>query len=503
MQTRACGKRAVSLLFVLSFLAFIVSCPDPGLPKTVVLGAQSGTIVSGAAGSATFSVSTANVAAGTAGSFAWYSSAAGTSSAPAPAGIAASVSALSGDAATVTMAASSAAIAGSYYFSLSEGGATSAVATLVVSAAPTPVAFTGLSANGSSGSVTTTTLTLTFDANPTTLAASDISLTGATKGALSGTGTTRSLAISDITVADGDDLTLTIANPAGYAISPSTRTVAANFFSLNLALVSVPGGTFQRDATASNTSTVSAFRIGKFEVTRAQFLAIMGSDPSDTAHSSGSADPVQMVNWYQAIAFCNKLSIAEGLTPVYSVTVSGVPVNFATLTYASIPTTFNSNWDAPTANWSANGYRLPTEMEWMWAAMGADMANPGAVNTSGYAKAFAGSTGVNGIGDCAVYGQPSSTGVTSPAGSKSANELAIFDMSGNVWEVCWDGVNTSSPYPAYRITGAVTNYRGETSGNRIIRGGGWATNTTNCSVAARNFATYESYNQRGFRVARN
>src|SRR5208283_1595610 len=74
------------------------------------------------------------------------------------------------------------------------------------------------------------------------------------------------------------------------------------------------------DYISANIGTVtSGFRMSQYEITRAQFLDIMGTDPSDTGHSSGISDPVQHIDWYHAIAFCNKLSIAEGLDQVYSV----------------------------------------------------------------------------------------------------------------------------------------------------------------------------------------
>jgi antitoxin component of MazEF toxin-antitoxin module len=92
----------------------------------------------------------------------------------------------------------------------------------------TAVSFTGLSANGTAASVTTTALTLAFDVDPTSLTADDITVTGATKGALSDTGLTRTLAITAITVADGTEVTVTIASPAGFTISPVSRNVAVN-----------------------------------------------------------------------------------------------------------------------------------------------------------------------------------------------------------------------------------------------------------------------------------
>ena len=121
------------------------------------------------------------------------------------------------------------------------------------------VAFSDLSANGSSRSVTTTAVTFTFDVDPTTLAVDDITVTGATKGVLSGTGITRILSISAITVPNGQSVSVALASPVGFVITPASRDVAV-YFSLGLTMVSVPGGTFQRDATATNTSTVSAFR---------------------------------------------------------------------------------------------------------------------------------------------------------------------------------------------------------------------------------------------------
>ncbi len=280
------------------------------------------------------------------------------------------------------------------------------------------------------------------------------------------------------------------------------RQATLDYESTNIGtLIYVPAGTFQRDATATNLSTVSAFRMSKHEITRAQWTAVTGwADPSDVTYSSGTNDPVQKVNWYDAIAFCNKLSILEGLTPVYA--VSGV--DFATLTYAQIPTSSNATWNAATANWNADGYRLPTEMEWMWAAMGADLANPGEVNTTGYEKAFAGSTGTNALGDYAVFGYNSgqagstTTQRSNPVGSKLENELGFHDLSGNVWEWVWDWHGT---YP----TGTVMDYRGPASGtHRVGRGGGWYHYASSCTVAYRgNYNPNYRYDYYcGFRVLR-
>ncbi len=259
-------------------------------------------------------------------------------------------------------------------------------------------------------------------------------------------------------------------------------------------MMAVPAGRFQRDATATNISVITqAYRMSAHEITRARFVALLTTDPTNTTWSSGTTDPVQKANWYHAIAFCNKLSLAEGLTPVY--VVSGV--NFNTLTYATIPTTNNATWNAVTATWTNNGYRLPTEMEWMWAAMGAPAdGQGGGTNMTGYAKAFAGSTGSNMIGDYAWY-DSNSIHKTHPAGSKTANELGLYDMSGNVSEWTWDQYNT---YP----TGTQTDYRGAASGaDRVNRGGGWNDNPPFCPVARRiNVDPHFQGDGIGFRVVR-
>jgi formylglycine-generating enzyme required for sulfatase activity len=223
--------------------------------------------------------------------------------------------------------------------------------------------------------------------------------------------------------------------------------------------------------------------MSKQEITRKQFAAIMGDDPSNTTYSSGTKDPVQMVNWYHAIAFCNKLSIAEGLEQVYS--VSGV--DFSNLAFGSIPTSLNTTWNGATADWTANGYRLPTEMEWMWAAMGAVDDNT---------KPFAGSGGSNVIGDYAWYSDNSSN-KTHPVGTKLPNELGLYDMSGNVWEWTWDRY---AVYP----DGTLTDYQGAASGtHRVLRGGGWGGGASYCTVANRvsNYP-HDQNNVIGFRVVR-
>jgi formylglycine-generating enzyme required for sulfatase activity len=139
-------------------------------------------------------------------------------------------------------------------------------------------------------------------------------------------------------------------------------------------------------------------------------------------------------------------------------------------------------------------------MEWRWAAMGAQNA---------YKKAFAGSTGTNAIGDYAVFGYGGTdTGRTTvdksaPVGSKSANELGLYDMTGNVHEWCWDWYNNGGT--EYTLESDTDAGRGASSGiNRVILGGSWKWDMSGCVLDYVNFDEPDArYIQNGFRIVRN
>jgi len=192
------------------------------------------------------------------------------------------------------------------------------------------------------------------------------------------------------------------------------------------------------------------------EIAVDQFTAVTGLANPSTSFTSVVNGPVQKATWYYALVFCSKLSMQEGLTPVYTINGSTDPA-----VWEVVPTTSNATTcNAAATNWSTTGYRLPTEMAWEWTAMGA---------TDSRTNAFAGSTGSNTIGNYTWYsGNAGST--THPVGTETANELGLFDMSGNVFEWCSDWYAAS--YPAGALTSDSDAGRGAASGMYRVRRGG-------------------------------
>ena len=234
--------------------------------------------------------------------------------------------------------------------------------------------------------------------------------------------------------------------------------------------------------------TIPSLIVSDHEVTRGEFLDVMGKDPSTASaydangtKLTGDAvwnNPVNYVNWYDAIAYCNKLSIKEGLTPCYTVK----DVDFATLKYSDIPTYSNSTWDVVTCDFTANGYRLPTEAEWEYLARGGENYK------------YAGS---NTVGDVAWYTSNTNDTGTREVKTKKANGYGLYDMSGNVWEWCWDWWGDS--------ISSTTDAAGSASGSsRVRRGGSWFGGGISCAVSDRSSSSpYDRGRFYGLCVVRN
>jgi formylglycine-generating enzyme required for sulfatase activity len=199
-------------------------------------------------------------------------------------------------------------------------------------------------------------------------------------------------------------------------------------------MVRIEGGRFQMgDIHYANdrpvhSVTVSGFSLGKTEVTQKEWRAIMGTDPSGF---NGDDLPVENVSFYDALLYCNRLSVKEGLDHCYTINGSNVSCDF-----------------------TKNGYRLPTEAEWEFAAKGG-------IRSAGYK--YAGGDSIDAVG----WYSGNSGAVKHPVGQKLPNELGLYDMTGNVWEWCWDRYGAYSASPQ-------SNPRGAASGeNRAQRGGAW------------------------------
>lgn len=215
---------------------------------------------------------------------------------------------------------------------------------------------------------------------------------------------------------------------------------------------------------SKNMVNMGNFEICKYEVTQAEYKAIMtdtyfyfGKELSDTQRANY---PTEMVSWYDAIKFCNKLSEIEGLTPCY-IWTSETPTREYVVLY-------NVMW-----NKNANGYRLPTKEEWLFVAEKEStlLQDKNMTLLQNTTTDFWNST--------------NSKNRTQPVGTSKADSNGLFDLKGNVWEWCWD----LAEFPW---------------SNRVVCGGAFDSDPENCGAqGVINNDPFYRYNSFGFRVVRN
>jgi sulfatase modifying factor 1 len=243
-------------------------------------------------------------------------------------------------------------------------------------------------------------------------------------------------------------------------------------------MVVVPAGSFIMGNTGSTNGEphelprhsvrVASFAIGRFEVTQAAFEAVMGHNPSE---ARGPTRPVEQISWFDAVRFCNALSRRDGLAPAYQIH----PFQGYILDPVS------------------NGYRLPTELEWEYAAKAG-------TGTDTYAGNLAAREGADpGLDRIAWYRAKEVDDSTHPVGLKQPNAFGLYDVIGNVFE--W----TDTPFRAYpggRLT-AGTPGSSEGEDLKVLRGGAIDTNlgASRAAYRYRLHPSYTSYNI-GFRIAR-
>ena len=250
-------------------------------------------------------------------------------------------------------------------------------------------------------------------------------------------------------------------------------------------MIEVEGGTFiMGEVNTKHEVKLDSFLAAEYPVTQDLYEFVTGKNPSIFL---GKHRPVEQVNWYDAVEFCNALSEIAGLEPCYHLD--------------------SSDRDNVKFLRDKNGFRLPTEAEWEYAARGGKHWEAG--------FEYAGNNDLKKVG----WYDENSHRETLPVGLKAPNQLGLYDMSGNVWEWCWDWYDKNYYKAEERngsffqklfgrsnsdsLEGIRTNPLGAKKGiARVVRGGSWFLNYL-CRVAYRDYYSPDYWNNYfGFRLFR-